>query len=361
MNLSVPDYILALKPYVTGKSLESLKREYGIHSPIKLASNENPLGSSPMAIEAIQRATESLNRYPEGSGFELIQKIAVNLGVPPENIVLGNGSDDIISMLARAFLQPGDESIIPRPSFLMYEIMVRSAGATPVFVPLKSLAIDLQGILNALSGKTRMIFLCNPNNPTGTIITSQEFKHFLDQVPPAVIVVIDEAYIEFVRHSGCVNGIDFLNADHALVVLRTFSKTYGLAGLRVGYGIMTGGITDILNRVRQPFNVNSLAQIGALAALDDDAFLKKTLKIVHEGLEYLQNNLDRLGIQYFPTQTNFFLIDVRKDADDIFEKMLQRGVIVRSMKSYGYPEYIRINVGLPEENARFIESLAEVI
>lgn len=361
MNISVPDYILSIKPYVPGKPLEELEREYGITDSIKLASNENPLGPSPMAVEAIKRAVWQLNRYPDGRGYNLIKKLAENLGVAPGKIVLGNGSDEIIGMLTCALLQSGDEAILPRPSFQIYDIMVRCAGATPVYVPLKSLSIDLDGMKDKITARTRMVFICNPNNPTGTIVLKKDFENFLETIPRQVVVVVDEAYMEFVRDESCARSIDYLDAGRAVVALRTFSKAYGLAGLRIGYGIMPEEIAGLLNRVRHPFNANLLAQAGAIAALKDKAFLKKTINLVHEGLDFLYASLDRLGVKYFSTQANFFLIDVEKDADEVFESMLRQGVIVRSMTSYGYPNYIRVNAGLPEENVRFIKALEKVI
>ncbi len=361
MKLSIPDHILSIKPYVPGKPLEELEREYGIKKSIKLASNENPLGPSPMAVKAIGSALEKLNRYPDGSGYNLINRIAEKLKVSPGNIVLGNGSDEIISMLTNTLLKPGDEVILPQPSFLIYDIMVRSAGATCVKVPLNSLSIDLEEIKKKVTPKSRMVFLCNPNNPTGTIILKKEFESFLESIPPEIVVVVDEAYIEFVREQKCACGIDYIDSKRPLVVLRTFSKAYGLAGLRIGYGVMSDEISGIINRIRLPFNTNSLAQVGAAAALDDEKFFKKTQNLVHEGLDFMYSTLDRLGIKHFPTQANFFLIDVERDADEVFEKMLGHGVIVRSMTSYGYPHYIRVNAGLRDENARFIKALDKVL
>jgi histidinol-phosphate aminotransferase len=357
MKLSIPDYILSIKPYAPGKPLEELEREYGIGDSIKLASNENPIGPSPMAVAAIKESVDKLNRYPDGSGHDLIRKISNHIGFSPQQIVLGNGSDEIIGMLAVAMLQPGDEVILPVPSFLMYEIMVRGAGATPVFVPLISLSIDLEEIEEKMTSKTRMIFLCNPNNPTGTVISKKDFENFLYEIQPEVIVVVDEAYIEFIRDQNCVKSFEYMDDKRPLVTLRTFSKVYGLAGLRIGYGVMPTEIANILNRIRLPFNTNLLAQAGAGAALDDKIFLEKVISLVHEGLDFLHDALDGLGIRYFPSQTNFFLIDVRKDADEVYESMLRQGVIVRSMKSYGYPNYIRINVGLHEENVRFLKAI----
>ena len=357
MKLSIPDYILSIKPYTPGKPLEELEREYGIEHSIKLASNENPLGPSPMAVAAIKESIKKLNRYPDGSGYDLIRKISDHIGVSPRHIVLGNGSDEIIGMLAFAMLQPGDEVILPIPTFLMYEIMVCGSGATPVFAPLTSLSIDLEVIKKKMTSKTRMIFLCNPNNPTGTIITKKDFETFIKEISDEIIVVVDEAYIEFVRDQNCAVSFEYMDDMTPLVTLRTFSKVYGLAGLRIGYGVMPVEIADILNRIRLPFNTNSLAQAGAAAALEDKIFFEKVISLVHEGLDSLYDSLDNLGVNYFPTQTNFFLIDVRKDADEIYEDMLRQGVIVRSMKSYGYPNYIRVNVGLHEENVRFLKAL----
>jgi len=361
MKLKTPDYISSLKPYKPGKPLEELEREYGVTDSIKIASNENPLGPSPKALEAIRRALGNLHRYPDASGFKLKRKISEKFRIDAAQVVLGNGSDEIIGMLTRAFLQPGDEVILPAPSFLMYAILVRSAGAVPVAVPLKALSLDLDGMKDRITSKTRMIFICNPNNPTGTFITGKDFRGFLGGIPEDLIVVVDEAYIEFVRKAEAVSSIEYLKGDRSLVTLRTFSKAYGLAGLRIGFGVMPTEIAELLNRVRHPFNVNNLAQVGALAALDDAVFFEKTLKLVHSGLDFLYRSLDNMGIEYFPSQANFFLVNVRQNADAVFEAMLKKGVIVRSMTEYGYPEFIRINVGLPHENERFLKALAKVL
>lgn len=341
--------------------MAELEREYGIRDSIKLASNENPLGPSPMAIRAVEETLAGLNRYPDGSGHHLIQKLSGKLNISMENIVIGNGSDDIIGMLAMTFLRPGDEAILPTPSFLMYDIAVKSIGATPVYAPLNALSIDLDGIRELITPNTRMIFICNPNNPTGTIVARKEFDAFIDTIPEDIIVVLDEAYIEFVRDPNSVSAVRYAKLDRPVVALRTFSKVYGLAGLRVGYGIMPGKIAGLINRVRHPFNVNTLAQIGAAAALEDKKFIENTIRLVHEGLDFLFDSLDASGIDYFPTQANFFLVNVQRDANEVFEKMLQMGIIVRSMVSYGYPEYIRVNVGLPDENKRLMDGLKRVL
>ncbi len=361
MKLKVPENILSLTPYKAGKPIEELEREYGISGSIKLASNENPMGPSPMAITAMKNAMANLHRYPDSSGYYLINKLADKLSVPKSQIVLGNGSDDVIGMLARVFLTPGDEAIMTSPSFLMYEIFVRSMNAKPVFVPLKELSVDLSAIGKAVSEKTRIIFITNPNNPTGSYVTRDSFESFLSQVPPQVVVVLDEAYIEFARDPKCLDGLALVGADRPIAVLRTFSKAYGLAGIRIGYGVMPAEIAALLNRVREPFNTNSLALAGAVAALDDNNFLNKTKTLIHTELKFLQDSLKKMGVICFPTQANFFLIDVKQNADAIFNAMLKEGIIVRSMISYGYPEYIRINVGTHEENIRFLDALEKVL
>jgi len=361
MKLSIPDYIQAIESYVPGKPLEELEREYGIRDSIKLASNENPLGSSPKAISAIQQNLSALHRYPDGAGHRLVHRIAEFNGVPKENIVIGNGSDDIIALLVRALVQPGDRVIIPRPSFLMYEISAKAAGAVVEVVPLKNLAMDLDVMAARIDDMTRLVFICNPNNPTGTIVSQADFDRFMERLPGDVIVVVDEAYIEFARDPDCLKTGRPVDLDRPIVTLRTFSKVYGLAGLRVGYGIMPAVLAEMLHRVRQPFNVNALAQAAATAALDDVDFLNQTLDLVHRGLDDLYNGLSRMGMTYFDTQSNFFLIDVGRPATEVFEKMLQQGVIVRSMKAYGFPTYIRVNVGLEKENKRFLKALETVL
>jgi len=361
MTIRVPANILKISPYVPGKPIEELERELGISQSIKLASNENPLGPSPMALQAIQAMLAKLHRYPDGSGHAFIQALARHLDCPTEAIVMGNGSDDIIALLATTLLKPGDRAVMPQPSFLMYEIAVRAVGAEPVFVPLKDLAIDLDGMGRAVDADTRLVFLCNPNNPTGTTISDEAFRRFLLDLPPRVVIVVDEAYIEFVRDPDCLQSHSYWSSGHPIVTLRTFSKLYGLAGLRVGYGVMPVELAGYLNRIRQPFNVNSLAQVAARAALGDQDFVQCTLQVVHEGLAYLFNALKHMGVHAFPTQSNFFLIDVGDDAEAIFQDMLRQGVIVRSMKGYGYPRYIRVNVGTKDENERFIKALRVVL
>lgn len=360
MNLRVPPYIKDIKPYVPGKPIEELEREYKISGSVKLASNENPLGPSPMAVEALVASLSDLNRYPDGSGYYLKKKISEKLNISPKSLVLGCGSDEIIGMLARAFLTPEDEVIMTAPSFLMYEIMTRVSGAHPVFVPLNGLDIDIDAMADALTPSTRMIFITNPNNPTGAILKQDSLEAFLDRVPREVVLVIDEAYIEFVKDSGCANGLCLCAEDRPVVILRTFSKAYGLAGLRIGYGVMPPEVAAILDRVRQPFNTSLPAQAAAVAAMDDHSFLDRTLRLVHGEIDFMRAELKRMGAVSFPTQANFFLIDVKSDADAFFSRMLEHGVIIRSMVSYGFPEYIRVSAGLRDENLKFLGAFKKV-
>ncbi|NOY69398.1 MAG: histidinol-phosphate transaminase [Deltaproteobacteria bacterium] len=360
MKLNVPPYIKDIKPYVPGKPIEEVEREYKISGSVKLASNENPLGPSPMAVKALTDSLSKLNRYPDGSGYYLKKKISKKLNIVPDSVVLGSGSDEIIGMLARAFLTPEDEVLMISPSFLMYEIMTRISGARPVFVPLNGLDIDLDAMADAVTPSTRMIFITNPNNPTGAMVKHDRLKSFLDRVPQDIILVIDEAYIEFVRDKSCANGLFLCTGDRPVVVLRTFSKAYGLAGLRIGYGVMPPEIAGILDRVRQPFNTSLPAQAAAAAALDDNLFLDRTLRLVHEEIDFMRAELKRGEEISFPTQANFFLVDVRTDANLFFTEMLKHGVIIRSMVSYGFPEYIRVSAGLRDENLKFLEAFKKV-
>jgi histidinol-phosphate aminotransferase len=361
MGIRVPDHIAGLKPYPPGKPLEELEREYGITDSIKLASNENPLGSSPLALNAIRNHLENLRRYPDGSGFYLRQRLSQHLGVAESSIVLGNGSNEIIDLIIRTFVQPGEEVLMSEPTFLVYKLMTQAVGGHAVQVPQTSFAHDLGSMGDACTLSTRVIFVDNPNNPSGTVISRDEFEDFRSRVPQDVLIVLDEAYIEFADPASTISGLEYLNGGPAVITLRTFSKAYGLAGLRIGYGVMPPEVADYVNRVRQPFNVNSLAQIAALAALDDEPFLQETQKVVRDGLSLLFGELAEMQIRTLPTQTNFFLLEVRHDAKKVYEAMLRRGVIVRAMNAYGLDNYIRISVGRPEENIRFLAALREVL
>lgn len=361
MGIHVAEHIAQLKPYPPGKPLEELEREYGITDSVKLASNENPLGSSPRALEAIRNHLENLHRYPDGSGFSLRRRLSRRLAVPESCIVLGNGSNEIIELVVRTFVQPGDEVLMSDPTFLVYPLMVQAVAGRPVRVPQKLFAHDLEGMAAAVTPRTRIVFLDNPNNPSGSIISRRDFETFRSRMPKAVLIVLDEAYMEFADPDLTVTGLDYRNGDPPVVTLRTFSKAYGLAGLRVGYGVMPSSVADYVNRVRQPFNVNSLAQTAALAALDDEPFLRETLKVVREGLAFLSESLAGMQVRTLPSQANFFLIDCGYDARKVYEAMLRRGVIVRAMNAYGLDTFIRISIGIARENQRFLAAFGEVM
>lgn len=362
MKPCVPEHIASIIPYPPGKPIEELERELGITGSIKLASNENPLGPSPKAMAAVRACLRNLNRYPDGSGFYLRRRIAEKFSLPFEGILLGNGSNEVIELVIRAFMSPGDEVLMPAPSFLLYKLVVQWMGGKAVPVSLKDLKIDLDKMAEAVTPRTKVIFLTNPNNPTGKVITKEDFDDFLSNLPADVVVVLDEAYIEFNKDPHTPSGYDYIALDGpGVIVLKTFSKAYGLAGLRIGYGVMAPSIATYLNRVRQPFNTGSLSQAAALAALDDDEFLARTREVIWNGLEYMYGEMEKMGLRYVPSQANFFLIEMPCEAKRVFEAMLSRGVIIRSMASYGMDRFIRVNAGLPEENERFVRTLSQVL
>jgi histidinol-phosphate aminotransferase len=364
MKLPIPQNIADIIPYPPGKPQDELEREYGISESIKLASNENPWGPSPKAVQAISNMLTGLHRYPDGSSYYLTQAIAKWVNVSPEQIVLGNGSNEVIEFLVKAFVQAGDEVITSHPSFLMYQKFVQVRGGKNTVIELKNMHHDLRAIINAATDRTRLIFLDNPNNPCATLISRKDFADFLCQLPETVIVVLDEAYIDFVDSDQRINVNDLIannNDIPAVVALRTFSKAFGLAGLRVGFGIMHGDIASLLHRVRQPFNINLPAQIGALAALGDNDHYDKTMQGTKDGLAWLTGQIKALGCIPYDSYTNFFLIDVRGDATGLYEAMLYKGVIVRSMKAYGFPNFIRITIGTRAENHRFVTALKDCL
>jgi histidinol-phosphate aminotransferase len=360
VKLKVAPHISSLVPYPPGKPIEELEREYGISGSIKLASNENAWGPSPKATTAIKEALQNLHRYPDGSCYYLAQSLADKIGIKPEEIVFGNGSNEIIGLIIAAFLQPGEEVITSHPTFLMYQKLVQVQGGVNTVVNLSnSMHHDLKAILGAVSPLTRMIFLDNPNNPTGTIIDRGDFAAFLEKLPDEIIVVLDEAYVDFVAPELRIDALAYIRGGKPVAALRTFSKAYGLSGLRLGYGIMNAEMAGYLNRVRQPFNVNSLAQVGGVAALADDDHYRMTLQKTREGIAWLRKEVARLGCRPMETHTNFFLIDVKGDGRKLYEHMLHQGVIVRPMNAYGFPNYIRITVGRSDENQRFVDALAK--
>jgi len=360
VKLKVAPHISTLVPYPPGKPIEELEREYGISGSIKLASNENAWGPSPKAVAAIKNGLQNLHRYPDGSCYYLSHALSEKIGVDPKELVFGNGSNEIIGLLITAFLQPGEEVVTSHPTFLMYQKLVQVQGGVNKVVELDGeMHHDLGAILAQVTPETRMIFLDNPNNPTGTIINRDNFASFMEKLPERILVVLDEAYVDFVEPELRIDVLAYIRQGKPVAALRTFSKAYGISGLRLGYGIMNPEIADYLNRVRQPFNVNSLAQIGGIAALSDDEHYRMTLQKTREGIEWLSREVEKLGCRAMETHTNFFLIDVKGDAKKLYENMLHKGVIVRPMQAYGYPDYIRITVGRKEENQRFINTLAQ--
>ncbi|MFN3480019.1 MAG: histidinol-phosphate transaminase [Thermodesulfovibrionales bacterium] len=347
-----PDYISTIKPYVPGKPIEELERELGIRDSVKLASNENPLGPSPLAIEAIRGKESGLNRYPDGGGYYLRKALSDRLSVDMDNIILGNGSNELIDIAVRTYMRPGDEAVMAHPSFVVYAMSVQAMGCRPIQVPLKDYRHDLEGMLASVTDKTRMLFIANPNNPTGTINKKEEFDHLMDNIPDGILIVMDEAYYEYVTDPDYADSMKWFRKGKDILILRTFSKIYGLAGLRIGYGIANKDIITEMNRLRPPFNTNSLAQVAALAALKDWEHIKKSRQINEDGKRFLYNELERLNIQYVPTEANFIYIPLR-DSMSLYDALLKRGVIIRPMG----PGAIRVTIGMPEENKRFIEAL----
>ena len=353
--------ILDIKPYVPGKPIEEVKRELGLDEVIKLASNENPLGASQAAKDALKEAAEDVHIYPDGNVYKLRRKLSAKLGVEEKELIFGNGSDEILIMLGQAFMEAGDEIIMAETTFSEYRFSANIMGGDIVQVPLKDYTHDLDAMADAVTAQTKMIFICNPNNPTGTMVSKGEVEDFLAKVPDDILVVFDEAYSEYAVSDDYPETVDYLSEHDNLIILRTFSKIYGLAGLRIGYGIADKEIVSYLDRVRQPFNIGALAQKAALASLEAEGHVAESIKYNEQGKEYLYQQFEELGLDYVPTQTNFILFDVARDNDKVFQKMLERGVIIRSMASYGYDTKIRVTIGLPKENRRFIKELKEVI
>lgn len=353
--------IMAIKPYVPGKPIEEVERELGISDVIKLASNENPLGPSPLAVEAMKKALDNVHRYPDGNCFYLKQALARFWGVTPDHLFVGNGSDEIIKLIAEAFLSEGEEAVMGHPSFSEYDFAVKIMGGQSVFVPLKNNTYDLEAMAKAVTEKTKLVFVCNPNNPTGTIVKKAEVDKLLAALPDHVITVIDEAYYEYVGDSDYPDSLEYVRANKNVIVLRTFSKIYGLAGLRVGYGIAKPELVSLLMRVREPFNVNLLGQAAAIAALEDREHVERSRRANEEGKEYLYREFERMGLAYAPTETNFIWLVIRADCRKVFNKLLKRGVIVRTGDIFDAPDVIRVTIGTMEQNRRFIVNLEEVL
>lgn len=352
-------HIQNIRPYEPGKPIKELQREYEIRDVIKLASNENPLGPSGKAIRAMRGAIRDAHLYPEASCYYLLTRLARELEIDPGHIIFGNGSDEIIELLARGFISEGDEVLSSEKTFLMYPILAQVCGAAFRAVPMtKDYRYDLDGILRAITPKTKMIFIVNPNNPTGTYVTTQEVEAFLKQVPEHVVVCFDEAYVDFVDAPDFPQTLSYVKAGRPnVVVLRTFSKAYGLAGLRIGYGLASKEIVEYLHKVRQPFNVNSLAQAAATAALDDTFFRWRTKWLVVRGRKFFYRKLAKLGLEYLPSQANFILVNMKADGQEVYQYLLKQGMIIRPMGAYDLPDWIRVTIGRRSQNAKLIRLL----
>ncbi len=362
MTNLAPNHIQAIEPYQGGKPITELAREMGlrVEDIVKLASNENPLGISPKAEFAIQEALLDIARYPDGNSFALREAVVNKFNVTPTQIVFGNGSNDILELAARAFLTADCETIYSQHAFAVYPLVTQATGATGVVVPAKNFGHDLQAMLAAITAKTRIIFVANPNNPTGTLLGKEELLAFLRQVPKHVLVVLDEAYDEYLSATHKSEAISWLGEFENLIISRTFSKAYGLAGLRVGFGMMHPDIADMMNRVRQPFNVNSIAQAAAVASLADDDFVARSYALNQAGMAQLIQGLQKLSLEYIPSYANFVSFKV-KNAAIVNQKLLQNGVIVRPIANYEMPDYLRVSIGLFSENAQFLQVLEQIL
>jgi histidinol-phosphate aminotransferase len=357
-----PAYVRAIAPYRAGRPISEVARAYGLDESkiVKLASNENPLGMPESARQAMLVAAADLGRYPDANGFELKEALSARLGVPQDWLTLGNGSNDILELVAHAWLQLGLSAVYSQYSFQVYELATQETGARAIVTPAKDFGHDLPAMRAAIAPDTRVVFIANPNNPTGTFLPAAQIEAFLQSVPPHVVVVLDEAYNEYLEPSLWVDAVAWVKRFPNLVLSRTFSKAYGLAGLRVGYGVAQPALTDLMNRVRQPFNVNSMAQAAAVAALADQPFLQRSRALNAEGIKLLQTTFDAMGLQYVPSYGNFVLVKVG-DANGVNEKLLKAGVIVRPVGNYGLPQWLRITVGLPEENRIFLDALGAAL
>jgi histidinol-phosphate aminotransferase len=354
------DHVRDLVAYEPGKPVEELAREMGLDPSqiIKLASNENPLGPSPKALQAMRETLDRAHFYPDGGAWALRNAIAERLGLERENVILGNGSNEIIEFIGHAFLKPGDEVVTAGHAFAVYSLMAQLFGAKTVAVPDPGYTHDLEAMLAAITPRTKQVFIANPNNPTGTLVGQQAIDDFMKRVPDHVLVVFDEAYFEFLDHPPDV--LKFVREGRPVVVMRTFSKIQGLANLRIGYGLAPASLVAVLQKTRQPFNANGIAQAGALAGLLDEDHMRRTRELTHEGREFLQQTFTGMGLEYVPSAANFVLVRVG-DGDRVFQSLLRRGIIVRAMRSYNLPEWIRVSVGTMDQNRRFAEELQRVV
>ena len=357
-QLAVPG-VQQLIPYKPGKPIEELERELGLSRVIKLASNENPLGPGKKALAAIQAALPQLALYPDGSGYNLKTALAVKFAVDTEQVTLGNGSNEILELVARAFLTPGLEVVFSQHAFAVYPIVTQAVGATAVVVPALNFGHDLDAMRQSVTEKTRLVFIANPNNPTGTLLDQADLERFLEALPETCLCLLDEAYFEFVDNRGRIDSISWLEKYPNLIITRTFSKAYGLAGLRIGYSFSSPEIADILNRVRQPFNNNMLALVAAEAALGDAEHLQTTLEVNRAGMRQLTEGFKNLGLAWIPSSGNFVAVDLNEPAQPIYESLLRKGVIVRPVANYEMPNHLRITIGTSEENQFFLQALTD--
>jgi histidinol-phosphate aminotransferase len=353
--------IRGLSPYQAGKPIEELQRELGLTKIVKLASNENPLGPGMCALGACAMGVRDLTRYPDANGFELKKAIAERFNLEPAQITLGNGSNDLIDLVARVYLAPGTTSVFSQYGFVCYPIATQACGAQAIITPAKDWGHDLDAMAAAIQADTRIVFIANPNNPTGTWLSRDAIVNFLRRVPEQVIVVLDEAYTEYVEHPDFPNGLELQHEFPNLVVLRTFSKAYGLAALRVGYSVSHPQVADLINRVRPAFNVNSLALAAAKAALNDDDYLQRTVQTNREGMQQIVSGIEQLGLKYIPSVGNFVTVEFATEAMPIYQKLLHEGVIVRPLQPYQMPNHLRVSIGLAEENAFFLAALQQVL
>lgn len=352
--------IAHIAPYQPGKPIDELKRELGLDDVVKLASNENPLGCSPKAKAAIQQAIEDVGRYPDGNGFALKQQISQQFAVDMNQVTLGNGSNDILELVARTFVAAGDEVIYSQHAFAVYALATQAVGAVGVEVPAKNYGHDLNAMAQAVTVKTRVIFIANPNNPTGTWFEEDAFSQFMQQIPAQVLVVLDEAYVEYFPEN--FNSLKFLSQYPNLLISRTMSKAYGLASLRVGFGMASSEVTNLLNRVRQPFNVSSFALAAAVAALKDTDFIEQSRALNLQGMVQLEQGFAQLGLNWIASRANFILVDIQRNGAQVFDALLKQGVIVRPVGGgYGMPNHIRVSIGLQKENSRFLQALTQVL
>jgi len=361
MKKLVPENIEKLIPYVPGKPVEELEREMGIKNAVKLASNENPLGPSPKGLEMMKKYIKNLHRYPEGGCYYLAKKLAQKLKVSMDNIVFGNGSNEVLELVGRTFYEAGDEILFSQYAFIVYKLVAQSLGAKFTEVKAKGLGHDLDAFVKAITPKTKIIYLANPNNPTGTMFGKKAFEKFMSKVPSNCLVVLDEAYAEYVDDDDYPSGLDYLKKYKNLIIVRTFSKIYGLAGLRVGYGIMDKQLANFMNRVREPFNVNTLAQFAALGALDDKEHVRKTKEVTNKGFALFYKLFDELGLEYEKSYGNFVLLKTPNGGMEFYNALLKEGVIVRPVGGYGLPQYVRVSIGTDKENQRFIKAVSKIL